>query len=67
MPALIPVTTAPVPVDATLELLLLHVPPAVGQVSVVVLPGQILVTPVIAFTAAVTLTTVVLKQPALSE
>ncbi len=48
VPADTPVTTPVVPTDATLVLLLLQVPPDVALDSVVVVPAQIEVVPVIA-------------------
>ena len=48
LPVLIPVTTPAALTDATRGLLLVHTPPVVAFVSAVVVPAQIVVTPVIA-------------------
>ncbi len=53
-----------VPMVATPELLLAHVPPPVVEDSVVVVPAHIEVVPVIAAGIAFTVTVVVLTQPA---
>jgi hypothetical protein len=68
VPALIPVTT-PVPASMVAfdVLLLLQVPPPVLFESVVAEPGQTVSVPLIAESAAFTVTSVTLKHPALTE
>ncbi len=64
----IPVTIpVPNPIDATAGVVLAHVPPATGCVSVVVNPWHTLSVPAIGTGAAVTVTTVEEVQPALNE
>jgi hypothetical protein len=64
LPALIPVTTPVVASTVALRvLLLLHVPPVLGWVSVVVSPTHTLGVPAMAANVLFTVTTVVLKQP----
>jgi hypothetical protein len=58
-----PATPVPEPTVATEVLLLLHEPPEVALVSVVVLPIQMLVDPPIAAGLALTVTVVVTRQP----
>ena len=63
-----PVTTpVPIPTLAVAGALLVHVPPAVGCVRVVVSPSHTDVAPTIGAGAAVTVATTVLVQPALNE
>ncbi len=56
----------PEPTVARDKLLLLHVPPEVALLSVVVRPGHTDVVPVISATAAFIVTSVIAKQPALA-
>ena len=64
MPLATPYTTpVETPTVPTRPLLLLHVPPAGVPVSVVVLPAQIVVVPVMGAGSAFTVATAVLKQP----
>jgi len=62
-----PVTMpVPIPMLAIVGSLLVHVPPAVGCVNVVVRPSHTDVAPTIGAGAAVTVATTVLVQPALN-
>ena len=64
VPALTPdATPLKEPIVATAMLLLLHVPPIVASLSVVVLPTQTAVTPVIAAGSGLTVIIVVVRQP----
>jgi len=63
VPALRPVTTPPAVTVPTAGVLLLHVPPAVVQVRVVVPFTQMLVAPVSTAGRGVTVSTAVLRQP----
>jgi len=64
VPEATPVTTPVVPsIVATLPLLLLHAPPLTACVSVVVLPTHTLAVPPIDANAALTVTSVMLRQP----
>ena len=64
MPGAVPQTTpVRLPIAATPELLLLHVPPLVASVSVTQLPVQTLVGPAIADGNALTVTACVAIQP----
>ena len=63
VPAVTPVTTPPAVMVATAGVALLHVPPAVALLSVVVEPTHTLVTPVITAGSGLTVTVVVTAQP----
>jgi len=63
MPALIPVTTPVEPIVAIPVLLLLHVPPVLASVSVVVCPLHICCVPEIVDGEGLTVTSVALMQP----
>ena len=68
VPAVRPVTTpVETPIVATPVLPLVHVPPLVASVRVVVAPTQALSVPPMAAGLAFTVTTVVTRQPVLSE
>jgi hypothetical protein len=64
-PGLVPPVNDPEvsPMVATVVLLLLHVPPVVTSINVVVVPGQILSVPVIVDGIGLTVTIVVARQP----
>lgn len=63
VPAATPVTIPVDPTVATNELLLLHAPPVVVSVSVVLSPAQTLAVPPMAAGKLFTVTTVVVAQP----
>ena len=63
VPAVTPVTTPPAVMVATTGVALLHVPPAVTLLKVVVEPMQTLVVPVIAAGSGLTVTVVVTAHP----
>ena len=66
MPVPVPVTTPDAePTVATPVALLVHVPPLVVLVSVVVIPTQVLAVPAIASGSGLTVTVTDLKQPVL--
>lgn len=68
MPPITPVTTpVPVPTVATVVVLLVHLPPGVPSLSVVLCKAQMLVMPVIGSGLAFTLIMVYVVQPAPSE
>ena len=64
-PGLVPPVSKPVvsPIDAMPVLLLLHVPPVVPSINVVVVPAQILSTPEIDDGMGLTVTIVVARHP----
>jgi hypothetical protein len=64
-PGLAPAVNEPEvdPIVATGVLLLLHVPPVITSVNVVVVPGQMLNVPVIADGTGLTVTIVVARHP----
>ena len=64
LPAAMPVTTALEVIVAVVALLLLHVPPLVALLNVVVLPTHTSLFPVVAEAAEVTVIVAVLTQPA---
>ena len=63
-----PLIAASTPLDASMVaravLLLLHVPPVVALLSVMLLPAHGLVAPVVAARAALTVSWVIVRQPA---
>jgi len=63
LPADTPVTTPPAEIVATAGDALLHVPPAVALLRVLVAPTQTLVMPVIAAGSGLTVTVVVTAHP----
>ena len=63
LPAVTPVTTPPAVIVAMAGDALLHVPPAVALLSVVVDPTHTLVVPVITAGSGLTVTVVVTAQP----
>lgn len=63
VPALLPVTTPPVVMVATVVGLIAHAPPAGVPVSVVLLPTQVAAVPVIGLGSGFTVTVVVRIQP----
>jgi hypothetical protein len=63
VPAVTPVTTPPAVMVATAGVALLHVPPAVTLLKVVVEPMQTLVVPVMAAGSGLTVTVVVTAHP----
>ena len=62
-PPVTPVTTPPAVIVATAGVALLHVPPAVALLNVVVEPAHTLVIPVIAAGNGLTVTVVVTTHP----
>ena len=63
MPAATPVTTPPAVMVATAGVALLHVPPAVALLKVVVEPAQTVVIPAMATGNGFTVTVAVTRQP----